>query len=85
MGTSIADPTLQKDAVTNVFIAAIANSNNKPCKDLVISNTEYIKHQDKKWEEVWTVRNCGSHIPVQLLFTPDGKGGTYFMAKKIES
>ncbi len=30
-------------------------------------------------KEIWTVNLCGKKLPFDIKFTPDGKGGTYFL------
>lgn len=87
-GKSLADARLQRDAAQSVYAVALANSDNKGCKDVEVVSTmldpgkpeQYWMETAQKtgWSEVWVVRVCKEMVGMNMQFMPDGRGGTYF-------
>ena len=44
-------------------------------KDAKIKDNKYIEGY---WEELWIMNRCSQQIAIPILFTLDGKGGTYY-------
>jgi hypothetical protein len=80
-GTTIADPVLQKDAMTEA-LAAAARPETKDCKSLDVINTDYLKEAGAPVEgskgpprdELWTFNACTAKVQVTVHFTPDPTG-----------
>lgn len=85
-GTSIADLTLQKDAVLYAM-SAMVNVAPRDCKEAPVINTQF-KGRDSEevldangavrhpWTEEWTVRLCGVTGVIPMHFIPDATGTT---------
>lgn len=84
MGTTKADPILQRDAKPVVMeMAATAPGKNK-CKEHKIENTLFQGPEKPAqgepqpgaaaWTELWTTRGCGRQVPVQVRFAPTPQG-----------
>jgi hypothetical protein len=80
-GTTIADPLLQKDAMTEA-LAATARPEIKDCKSLDVINTEYLQEtaaamegsKGPSWDELWTFSGCAVKMQATLHFMPDKTG-----------
>lgn len=84
-GGTVADPTLQRDAV--LFVNRGAMSVAKDCKNFDVINTRFEGFglsrpptpdpgagSTRPWWETWTVAGCGHTIDVPIDFLPDGRG-----------
>jgi hypothetical protein len=82
-GATIADPLLQKDAMTEA-LAAAARPETKDCKSLDVINTEYLREtgapvkgsKGPPWDELWTFSACAAKVQVTVHFTPDPTGAS---------
>lgn len=85
-GTTLADPTLQKDAIFYAMMGMSAIA-PKGCKDVKITDTKFLQYGpevpaampgrlNKMWDEEWTVRSCGVTGVVPMSFVPDATGTT---------
>jgi hypothetical protein len=77
-GGTTADPTLQRDVSNLVLLydSAVA----KQCKDRKIVDTAVIEMRSDghTGAERWTVDQCGKVANYRVIYSPDGKGGTFF-------
>lgn len=91
-GTTNASMQQIADALKIATPAALARlaKRAKDCKDANLIDTRLThpprepKTADKPtghWEEAWTFRGCGHDVELPIIFTPDGKGGTYYSIK----
>lgn len=80
-GTTLADPTLQRDAIQQAMIAATPASPAK-CPDLMVRNTIFVALEEsafggkRAWRENWVVQACGKPVQVEIKFVPDPTGTT---------
>ena len=65
--------------------AAMAEA-DRNCKSYYIVDASVRKKTSSlsQWSEIWIVNACGINIPVSVLFTDDGAGGTYIAAEVIK-
>ncbi|THD64740.1 hypothetical protein [Phenylobacterium sp.] len=89
-GTSIADPQLERDAVTQALMAA-SRKVSPNCTETHVVDTAFESYADtsnpgiepgreaRSWHERWTVQSCAATIPVEMTFTPH-PGGTGIVA-----
>jgi len=76
-GNSIADPTLQRDAVMYAQIAVSQSESAKGCRNLRVKDTKFIAMQGKgAWQELWTVDACNNAIVTVVTFISTEKGTT---------
>ena len=86
-GESIASPQLQYDSMMAVI--SIASQYNKRCQSYSIADTKLVhgikdgkvkgnRYIEGYWQEAWIVNRCSQQVVVPILFTLDGKGGTYY-------
>jgi hypothetical protein len=82
-GATIADPILQKDAMTEAAAAA-AKAGPKDCQSLTVINTEVLRNvadplegsKGSPWDELWTLILCATKAQVTMHFVPDKTGTT---------
>ncbi len=84
MGTTKADPILQRDAKSVALDTAAAAPGKNKCKEHKIENTQFqgpeklpqgqTRSGPPAWTELWTLRGCGRQVPVQLRFAPTPQG-----------
>ena len=90
-GATIADPILQRDAMTEAAAAA-AKAEPKDCKSLIVVNTEFLGKvgepldgsKGPPWDELWTLSICEKKVQVTMHFIPD-KTGTSIQASSSET
>lgn len=93
-GTTNASMPLVSDTLKGAYPAALLrlgkNKNAKDCKEIEVIDTRLTlppraQAADSKapasWEEAWTFRGCGHDVELPIIFTPDGKGGTFYSIK----
>lgn len=88
-GTTNCDPLLIKDTLNGVYASlALHNSkNNITCKTANVLDTKITlpqTAQNKMWEEIWTVLECGKKIETPICFTPASDGGTNWLIGKCK-
>jgi hypothetical protein len=84
MGTTKADPVLQRDAKSVAMDTAAAAPGKNKCKEHRIENTQFqgpekppqgqARSGPAAWTELWTLRGCGRQVPVQIRFAPTPQG-----------
>ena len=81
----IADEKLQSDTL-NLIIQYEQARNGCNDVSLFIGNmmTRPEQTQDGSWIETWQVNACGESHLYSITFTPDGVGGTYISASRID-
>jgi hypothetical protein len=83
-GTTIADLTLQRDALPYAIVG-MAGLAPKDCKSTLFTNTRFVGFGQtiaqsipgpikRDWTEEWTVWSCGVTGIVTMRFTPDATG-----------
>jgi hypothetical protein len=85
-GLSIADPLLQRDAVTGAQASA-KEERPKGCDKSVVSDTrlaEPLTGGGRPWVELWTLDQCGTEQRIEMRFTPSKDGGTRWAARLIK-
>lgn len=83
VGTSMADPLLQKDAMQYAVLAS-GFKKNETCNTLYVTDTKFLKvtgPQQKNapaapWDEMWTLTACTQKVQVMMHFIPDATGTT---------
>lgn len=93
-GTTNASMLLVSDTLKGAYPAALLrlgrNKDAKDCKEIEVIDTRLtlpprVRAADGKapapWEEAWTFRGCGRDVELQIIFAPDGKGGTFYSIK----
>ena len=84
MGTTKADPILQRDAKSVAMDTAATAPGKNKCKEHKIENTRFQGPEKAPqgqaqpgavaWTELWTLRGCGRNVPVQIRFAPTPQG-----------
>jgi hypothetical protein len=89
-GTSLADVTLVRDAMSVAWAMAAANSENKGCSYINMLDMDVTEQPHDVvengatlrgvWKEKWTFLACGTKVDVPMKFVPDADGGgtSYF-------
>lgn len=85
-------PYLLSDAITNITEWV---RDNYDCDSIEVANTEWISQEgeilmDDKGRlfsgtisEKWTIAHCNVQTKLAIIFTPDGKGGSYVAIAKL--
>ena len=89
LGTTHADPTLQRDALTFARIGAGRVATNCPALEVARADFEHAGRRDgtpppdappnappgkQPWWETWTLTGCGLTVEVPMEFAPDATG-----------
>jgi hypothetical protein len=77
-GTTLADPMLQRDANAGIVaVAAVRRPSgcNEPGKVIDTAVSKQPERPGVRWNEVWTVMQCGARLPLPVTFTPASTGG----------
>jgi len=81
-GRTNAPPLQQRDATLQAEVAAQAKAKCKDKMHVVDTAVDGEVKPGAPWKENWTFMGCkGTQTVVAMTFTPDGKGGTNFVAK----
>lgn len=85
-GKTVTSPTLQRDTVRLISIAFQAKTG---CPKIEVVDAEILSVAPDVSgngegavtkgiiKERWTAAGCGQRLPLEVTFTPDGKGGSY--------
>jgi hypothetical protein len=81
-GRTNAAPLLQRDAAVPAEAAAQVKAKCREKMHVVDTALDGESRPGAAWKETWTFMGCkGATAAVAMTFTPDGKGGTTFVAK----
>ena len=87
-GMSDADFVLQRDVMQAVVPAAAVaagceaeSGDGREFKVMDTARDSAFQGVRGEWQEIWDVRVCETDVRLDVTFSPDGKGGTYFNVK----
>lgn len=74
------------EQLKNDVLAAISDAEGCPTASIFSSQMMMRPEQsaDGSWVEIWQVSACGASHMYSITFTPDGVGGTFFSATRMD-